>query len=126
MCFPIFDSSSSINPHKYYATSKMYQNVTGGEGTLNQPYEGLAVALAKITKTVSILYLINDGDYDFAQIDRFYSISSMYDIDPRLDIKFPFNPFGEVFNLTITSLDGSIIKVKSAKNRNLIIISVKQ
>lgn len=52
------------NPYVYYVSSVRKNNSNGGDGTLENPFEDLAVAFYHIKKKYNKLVLLEDGIYE--------------------------------------------------------------
>ncbi|CAG9309797.1 unnamed protein product [Blepharisma stoltei] len=118
ICFPIIDISSLKNPQVYYATSVKTYNPTGGAGTLESPFETLAVALAFVRKKYCVIYLLNDGDYELSATDSAYNVYGT--------LKYPDYPLyqdGSLYTLylKITSYDGNLIRIKRVPGQDLML-----
>ncbi|CAG9309876.1 unnamed protein product [Blepharisma stoltei] len=124
ICLPLVDISTPRNPYVYYASSKKHGDVTGGEGTLESPFETFAVALALIQRKYSILYLINDGDYEWAPVDEFYFVNNFIKNSRSPLAHHNSGDTGTMVYIKIASLDGSIIKIKTIPDKSNIYIGL--
>ncbi|CAG9330615.1 unnamed protein product [Blepharisma stoltei] len=64
------DNSTALNPTFYYVTSLNTDDEAGGNGTYENPFESLALALTVINTKYSVVILLNDGVHYLTELNK--------------------------------------------------------
>ncbi|CAG9322003.1 unnamed protein product [Blepharisma stoltei] len=108
VCLIPKDYSTKESPAVYYVTSKTSTDIYEGNGTFNNPFASLSLALASIYNRYAIIYLLNDGDHYFTCVNTSNPVSTVL-----ADVCDPLSKSFSPANLVIDSYDGSMIVVKT-------------
>ncbi|CAG9322004.1 unnamed protein product [Blepharisma stoltei] len=119
VCLIPKDYSTKDNPAVYYVTSKTSTDAYEGNGTFNNPFAYLSLALASIYNRHAIIYLLNDGDHYFTCVNTSNPVSTILS-----DVCDPLSKSFSLENLVIDSYDGSMIAIKKKADHDFFTFKV--
>ncbi|CAG9330614.1 unnamed protein product [Blepharisma stoltei] len=118
LCLPSDDESSSENPTYYYVTSLNTDDEAGGNGTYENPFESLALALTVINTKYSVVVLLDDGVHYLTELNK---TNIMW--ITSTDSKRPFNSQIQRKSLLITTENNNTVYLKPKPDWNIITIA---
>ncbi|CAG9330610.1 unnamed protein product [Blepharisma stoltei] len=120
LCLPNDDSSTMVSPTYYYVTSLTTNDQAGGDGTRENPFESLSLALTAINSKYSVVILLNDGVHYLTQLNK---TNIMSVVAP--DSSKPYNSKTRRKSLSIISENSSKVYFKPKTDWNILTITTQ-